>query len=66
MIRVNDQYEVAHTPGMTVQDLLAALKFSFKMIVVKVNGQVVLRKDFATTVVPDGADVQAIHLISGG
>lgn len=66
MIRVNEQYEVAHVPGMTVQDLLDALRFSFRMIVVKVNGQVVLRKDFRTTEVPDGAEVQAIHLISGG
>lgn len=66
MIRVNDQYEVEYTQGMTVQELLDALKFSFRMIVVKVNGQVVLRKDFQTTEVPDGAEVQAIHLISGG
>ena len=66
MIRVNDQYNVEYQTGMTVQDLLDALKFSFRMIVVKVNGQVVLRKDFQTTEVPDGAEVQAIHLISGG
>ena len=66
MIRVNNQYDVEYRPGMTVQDVLNALKFSFRMIVVKVDGQVVLRKDFATTEVPDGAEVQAIHLISGG
>lgn len=66
MIRVNGQYDVEWRPGMTVQDVLNALKFSFRMIVVKVNGQVVLRKDFATTEVPDGAEMQAIHLISGG
>jgi sulfur carrier protein len=66
MIRVNDQYEVPWHPGMTVQDLLDALKFSFRMIVIKIDGQVVLRPDFATTQVPDGAEVQAIHLIGGG
>ncbi|OQA40427.1 MAG: hypothetical protein BWY52_02874 [Chloroflexi bacterium ADurb.Bin325] len=66
MIRVNGQYDVAYRPGMTVQDVLAALKFSFRMIVVKIDGEVVLRKDFATTEVPDGAEMQAIHLISGG
>ncbi|MGQ9491146.1 MAG: sulfur carrier protein ThiS [Anaerolineae bacterium] len=66
MIRVNGQYDVEWRPGMTVQDVLDALKFSFRMIVVKVNGQVVLRKDFATTEVPDGAEMQALHLISGG
>ncbi|MCX6029624.1 MAG: sulfur carrier protein ThiS [Chloroflexi bacterium] len=66
MIRVNNQYDVPWHPGMTVQDVLDALKFSFRMIVVKINGQVVLRQDFATTPVPDGTEMQAIHMISGG
>ena len=51
---------------MTVQDVLDALKLSFRMIVVKINGKVVLKRDFATTEVPDGTEMQAIHLISGG
>lgn len=66
MIHVNAQYDVEHRPGMTVQDVLDALRFSFRMIVVKIDGKVVLKRDFATTVVPDGAEMQAIHLISGG
>jgi sulfur carrier protein len=66
MIRVNNQYEVEWRPGMTVQDLLDELKFTFRMIAVKVNGVVVLRPDYVTTLVPDGAEVQALHLVSGG
>ena len=66
MIHVNAQYDVEHRPGMTVQDVLDALRFSFRMIVVKIDGKVVLKRDFATTEVPDGAEMQAIHLISGG
>ena len=66
MIRVNNQFDVAWRPVMTVQDVLDALKFTFRMIVVKVNGVVVLRPDYATTLVPDGAEMQALHLISGG
>ena len=66
MIRVNAQYDVEYRPGMTVQDVLDALKFSFRMIVVKIDGKVVLKRDFATTEVPDGIEMQAIHLISGG
>lgn len=66
MIRVNDQYDVPWHPGMTVQDVLDTLKFSFRMIAVKVNSQPVSRRDFAITEVPDGAEMQAIHMISGG
>jgi sulfur carrier protein len=66
VIRVNAQYDVEYRPGMTVQDVLDALKFSFRMIVVKIDGKVVLKRAFATTEVPDGTEMQAIHLISGG
>jgi thiamine biosynthesis protein ThiS len=66
MIRVNDRYDVAWRPGMTVQDVLDALHFTFSMIAVRVDGRPVLRQDYATTPVPDGSHVQAIHLISGG
>jgi sulfur carrier protein len=66
VIRVNTQYDVEYRPGITVQDVLDALKFSFRMIVVKIDGKVVLKRDFATTAVPDGTEMQAIHLISGG
>ena len=46
MIRVNAQYDVEYRPGMTVQDVLDALKFSFRMIVVKIDGKVVLKQGF--------------------
>jgi len=35
-------------PGMTVQDVLDALKSGFRMIAVKVNGQPMPRRDFAS------------------
>jgi len=65
MITVNND-PLAHTPGMTVADILRIKNFIFRMLVVQVNGQIVKRAHYATTVVPDGADVQVIHLISGG
>jgi len=65
MITVNGD-PLEHTPGMTVADVLRIKNFIFRMLVVQVNGQIVKRPDYATTVVPDGADVQVIHLISGG
>lgn len=52
--------------GMTVQDALKIMNYSFRMLVVKINGQLVLRKDYATATIPEAADVRVIHLISGG
>ena len=55
------------TPAeISVQDILDARNYIFRMLAVSVDGQIVARKDYKTTRVPDGADVQVIHMISGG
>lgn len=52
--------------GMTVQDALNLMNYTFKMLVVKIDDNLVHKKDYANTTIPDGADVKVIHLISGG
>ncbi len=52
--------------GMTVQDALDLMNYTFIMLVVKINGRVVLREDYGSTLIPNGAEVLVIHLISGG
>lgn len=52
--------------GMTVQDALNLMNYTFKMLVVKTDDILVQKKDYASTTIPDGADVKVIHLISGG
>ena len=65
MIRVNDE-EMEWEPGMTVQDVLDRRKYTFPLIVVKVNNEMVKKEAYTTYQVPDGADVRVIHLTSGG
>lgn len=52
--------------SLTISELLNVCQFSFKMLVIKVNGQVIRRHEYDSTVVKDGDDVAVIHLISGG
>ena len=52
--------------GMTVAEILKIRNYIFRMIAVQVNGELVRRGAYETAVVPDGADVQVIHMISGG
>jgi sulfur carrier protein len=40
--------------------------FVFPLLVVRVNGELVPRDQFDRAPVPDGADVQVMHLMSGG
>ena len=49
--------------GMTIQDVLHKMKYSFRMLVIKIDGKLVKKADYAVTTVPAGADVQVIHLI---
>ncbi len=66
MIRVNKRTEVAWEDGMTVSDLLDRLNYTYPLIIVKVNGELVPREAYDNRAIPDGADVRVIHLIAGG
>ena len=66
MIQVNDRHEVPWREGMTVADVLKEMNYTYHEIIVKVDGELVLKEAYDTTTVPDGADVKAIHLIAGG
>ena len=65
MIRVNDD-PLAWHDGMTVMDVLRARNFRFPMLIITVDGSFVAKKDYAQALIPDGADVKVVHLISGG
>ena len=52
--------------GLTVTTLLVKMNYTFRMLVVKIDGQLVKKADYDTTPVPAGANVNVIHLISGG
>ncbi|HNX38036.1 MAG TPA: sulfur carrier protein ThiS [Candidatus Cloacimonadota bacterium] len=52
--------------GMTVTDVLRIMNYTFRMLVIKIDGQLVPKDSYTTTVIPVGAEVYVIHLISGG
>lgn len=63
--------EPAEFPGiagdsMTVQRLLAAKNWTFPLIIVRIDGQLVERNDWDRVRIPEGSRVEAIHLVSGG
>jgi sulfur carrier protein len=66
VIQVNNRDKIEWQEGMTISDLLESLNYTYHQIIVKVNGQLVPRDSYETYLVPDGADVKAIHLIAGG
>jgi thiamine biosynthesis protein ThiS len=50
----------------TIQQLLKRMKYTFPLVVVKIDDEVVPRNDFPVTVVPNNSKISVIHMISGG
>lgn len=51
---------------VSVEELLSVLRYSYKMLIVKVNNVYVSKEEYPTVTVKEGDNVQVIHLISGG
>lgn len=58
--------EIIDAEKVTVSELLKIKNFTFRLLVIKVNGKLVKKEQRDTTIITDGDDVAVIHLISGG
>ncbi len=65
-IILNNRHETFGHDQLTINQLLEIKKFTFKMLVVKVNGELVRRHEFDQVSVKDGDDVMVLHLVTGG
>ena len=65
-IILNNREETFSPDSLTITKLLEEKKFSFKMLVIKINGKLIKKGEYETTTVQDGDDVMVLHLISGG
>jgi len=52
--------------GYTVRSVLKKMNYTFKMLIVKVNGELVKKDQYDRFAIPQDADVKVIHLIGGG
>ena len=50
----------------TIKQLLRRMRYTFPLVVVKINQKIIPRTDFPDVVVPDNSRVDVIHMISGG
>jgi sulfur carrier protein len=65
-VTVNRRDAVSWAPGMTVDDLLQRMNYTFPRLVISINGTVVPHSAYGATEIPEGADVRVIHLMAGG
>lgn len=65
-ITLNNRPEIFDGDSMTFEELIRRKNFTFKLLVTKLNGELVRKENRATTKIKDGDDVLVLHLISGG
>ena len=65
-IILNNRDEYFKEEEMTFEELLEQKKFTFRMLVTKLNGKLVKKELRDSTIIRDGDDVTVLHLVSGG
>lgn len=65
-ILLNNREESFDFNTISVSELLVVKKFSFRMLVIKVNDVLIKREQYESTIVKTGDKVDIIHLMSGG
>jgi thiamine biosynthesis protein ThiS len=65
-IILNNREESFNSESLTVRELLKEKNFTFKMLVVKINGTLVKKVEYDNAVINDGDNVIVLHLVSGG
>lgn len=65
-ILLNNREDIIDREQITVAQLLEIKKFSFKMLIIKVNGKLIKRHEHDSVIIKEGDDVSVFHLITGG
>ncbi|MGB8490624.1 MAG: sulfur carrier protein ThiS [Bacteroidales bacterium] len=65
-ILLNNREEEFAEETLNIDRLLEIKKFSFRMRIVKVNGNLIPKEEYSTTIIHDGDSIQMLYLMSGG
>ena len=65
-ITLNNNKEIIQEENISVAELIRIKNFTFKLLVTKVNGQLVKKDERDKVFIHEGDDVMVLHLISGG
>lgn len=65
-IMLNNREEVFGEDDISVSRMLELKKFSFRMRIIKINGTLIPKDKYDTTIIREGDDVRMLYLMSGG
>jgi sulfur carrier protein len=65
-ILLNNRKETIDKEELSLAELILYKNFTFRLLVTKLNGQLIKKDVRANTIIRDGDEVNVLHLISGG
>jgi len=65
-IILNNREEIIERENLTVEELIQYKNYTFKLLVTKINDQLVKKDERKITKIKDGDKVVVLHMISGG
>ena len=65
-ILLNNREEEFEKDTMNVSEMLMLKKFSFKLRVIKINGILIPKEKYDSTIIHNNDNVQMLYLMSGG
>ena len=65
-IFINNIEEEFQGDQLTVNEMLEIKKYTFKMRIVKINGNLIPKDNYDNTIIHEGDSVQMLYLMSGG
>ncbi len=65
-IMLNNREEEFDRPSLTIAEMIELKKYSFRLKIIKINGILIPREKYGTTLVSDGDKIQMLYLMSGG
>lgn len=65
-ILLNNRDESFEKENISVSEMLTLKKYSFKLRIIKINGRLIPKDQYDSTIIHEGDDVHMIYLMSGG
>jgi sulfur carrier protein len=65
-ITLNNRKEEFDKESMSISEVLEIKNFSFTNLVIKINGKLIKKDAYSSSIIKAGDKVDIIHMISGG
>jgi sulfur carrier protein len=65
-ILLNNRPEEFDKDSISVSEMLVFKNFTYRMRIVKINGLIIAKEKYDSTIIQNGDEVQMLYLMSGG